>query len=80
MATHDPHPAIDHDTYHEILEYLQDAHAHPGPITVTPVEVAAALDVSATDTQSALYALHTRLEWLSDAGGGRYRVDGTGGA
>jgi len=80
MATQETHPAIDHDTYHEILEYLRDAAADPGTTTVTPNEVADALDVSATEAQSALYALHKRLEWLSDAGAGQYRVDARGGA
>jgi hypothetical protein len=80
MATHDPHPAIDHDTYYRILEYLGDARAHPGTVTLTPEEVAAALDCPSVDAQSALYRLHTRLEWLSDAGAGQYRVDGRGDA
>ena len=77
MATHETHTAIDHETHIRVLEYLRDAHAHPGSVTLTPSEVADALDCPVTSAQTALYRLHTRLEWLDDAGAGQYRVAGS---
>jgi hypothetical protein len=77
MATHETHTAINRETHVRVLEYVRDAHAQPVDVTLTPSEVADALDCPVTSAQSALYRLHTRLEWLSDAGGGQYRVAGS---
>lgn len=74
MATRETTPAIEPETYHRITSYLRDALAHPGPITLSPMEVAEAVDCTATDAHDALFAIHKQHVWLEDAGHGLYQI------